>query len=276
MKVGFVDYYLGEWHANHLPDILKKISGDLKTDVQLAYAWAEREPSPVDGETTDGWCRKFGAERCTTIAELCEKSDGIVILSPTNPEYHLGYAKQVLPFGKPTFIDKPVAVNEAEAREIFALAEKYHAPCYSSSALRYARELKDVKAPTFIATTGGITTYEEYIIHQIEMVVATLGIGATGVRAVKMGELVHFEISYPDARSANMTMTGDPMMPFTAILGNAKERKFREITSDFFYDAYADMVRFFADGKVSFDPAEVMEVAKIRDMTLAAVKSIGL
>ncbi|MCQ2413971.1 MAG: Gfo/Idh/MocA family oxidoreductase [Clostridia bacterium] len=277
MKIGFIDLYLGNWHATHLPDILKKIATDRGADVQLAYAWAKEDVSPVTGQTTDEWCKTYGAERCATIAEVCEKSDCIAILSPTNPEYHLPFAKEVLPFGKPTFIDKPFAVNAKEAEEILAIAKEYNTPVYSSSALRYATEIHAVEKPIFIATTGGITTYEEYIIHQIEMVVAALGIGATGVNAVKMGELVHFEIFYPDGRTANMMASGDAaVMPFTVIVGNDKDRKFKEVTSDIFYAAYDDMVRFFTEKTCSFDPEETVEVMRIRDMTLEAVKRIGL
>ena len=77
-KIGFVDYYISEWHANNYPAWMQEANEKLGLDYQVAYAWAEEDISPVDGVSTDQWCEKTGVERCQTIAELCEKSDVIV------------------------------------------------------------------------------------------------------------------------------------------------------------------------------------------------------
>ena len=88
-KIGFVDYYISEWHANNYPVWIKEICEQTGEEFCIAYAWAERYDSPYDGRNTDEWCAAFGAEKCETIAELCEKSDYILVLSPSNPEKHL-------------------------------------------------------------------------------------------------------------------------------------------------------------------------------------------
>ena len=95
-KIGFVDLYISEWHANNYPGWMAKINEQLGYDFEIAYAWAEIDTSPNDGVTTAEWCEKFGAEKCDTIEELCEKSDMIVILAPSNPEKHLEYAETAL------------------------------------------------------------------------------------------------------------------------------------------------------------------------------------
>ena len=95
-KIGFVDYFISEWHANNYPAWIERICAEMGADYKVAYAWAELDTSPVDGISTAEWCEKFGAERCATIDELCEKSDVIVILSPSNPETHLRYAEAVM------------------------------------------------------------------------------------------------------------------------------------------------------------------------------------
>ena len=38
-KIGFIDYYLSEWHANNYPDFIKKLTDDY----EVAYAWAEKD-----------------------------------------------------------------------------------------------------------------------------------------------------------------------------------------------------------------------------------------
>ena len=118
-RVGFIDYYIGESHANNYPGWFKEICEKSGLDYGVAYVWAELDVSPVTGETTDEWCAKTGAVRCETMKELCEKSDVIVVLAPSNPEKHLGYAQAVLPYGKRTYIDKTFAPNLPTAQEIF-------------------------------------------------------------------------------------------------------------------------------------------------------------
>ena len=143
-KIGFVDYYISEWHANNYPKWIKEISAELGEDFEVCYAFAEMDISPVDGVTTDEWCKKMGVERCDIVGELCEKSDFIMILAPSNPEKHLGYCKEAFKYGKLTYVDKTFAPNSEIAEEIFALGERYGTKFFSTSALRYAEELSDI------------------------------------------------------------------------------------------------------------------------------------
>jgi hypothetical protein len=177
-KIGFVDYYVSEWHANNYPAWIAEECAKAGLDYALSYVWAEREISPVDGRSTAEWCREFGAEPCATLEELCEKSDVIVLLAPSNPEKHLPYAKTVLSYGKPTYIDKTFAPSLSEAKEIFALAEQYGTPFFSSSALRYEKGLDATEDCRHITVFQSGSSCNEYVIHAIEMVVKTLGTGA--------------------------------------------------------------------------------------------------
>ena len=131
--IGFVDYYLSEWHANNYPIWIREICERTGKQFCVKYAWAERDISPVDGRSTDEWCKAFGVEKCDTIEELCEKSDYILVLAPSNPETHLRFAEKVLPFGKRTYIDKTFAPDDQTAQKIFAIAQKYSTPFFSSS-----------------------------------------------------------------------------------------------------------------------------------------------
>ena len=55
-KIGFVDYYISEWHANNYPVWIKELDCGYK----VTHAWAELGVSPVDRRTTEQWCDKFG------------------------------------------------------------------------------------------------------------------------------------------------------------------------------------------------------------------------
>jgi hypothetical protein len=273
-KIGFVDYYVSEWHANNYPKWIAQANEVLGTDYQVAYAWAELDTSPIDGVTTAQWCEKFGATPCATLRELCEKSDAILILAPTDPDKHLPYAKEVLPFGKPTYIDKTFAPDLATAKEIFALAEKHGTPMFSSSALRYATELDEIAGSRQLAVTGSGRTADEYLVHQAEMLVKTLKTGAKKARAVQMGLLTVFEVAYGDDRRATMTYS-PKALPFTLLAEGGEKPLWKQVKSEFFPALLQDVLRFYESGTVSFDTAETLEIMAVREKALAALSTPG-
>lgn len=274
-KIGFVDFYISEWHANNYPVWIKEVCEEKGFEYELAYAWAEQELSPYDGRTTSQWCRDFGAEQCATIEELCTKADVIFILSPSNPEKHLAYAKEVLRFGKPTYIDKTFTQNLAEAEQIFAIAKEYGTPFFSSSALRYEGALDDCEDCRHITVFMSGSSAAEYIIHDIEMVVKKLGVGANRVICIENGDQKFFHLGYNDDRTACLVYA--PFgLPGATIMqsadGNGVTAKSR---SKIFNELIADILRFFGELTVSFDTAETLEAMKIRDAVLASLDRCG-
>lgn len=254
--IGFIDYYLSEWHANNYPIWIK----DLGEDFQIRYAWAEEYVSPVDGRNTDEWCRDFGAEKCDTIDELCQKSDYIVILAPSNPEKHLAYAKAALPYKKRTYIDKTFAPDFETTQTIFNMS---NTEFFSTSALRYATELSGLEQSRAVITTGGGSNFDEYIVHQIEMAVKTIQEKPTAVRMQIQGSQIISSVQFENGKSAQMLYA--PTYPFT-INADTKngESVYRQIQSDIFPALMADILHFFKTGEISFDPAQTLDVMKIR------------
>ena len=271
-KIGFVDYYISEWHANNYPTWMAGC--ELGGEYKVAYAWAELDASPEDNVTTDEWCAKYGAEKCNTLEELCEKSDYIVILAPSHPDKHFGYAETVLKYGKRTYIDKTFAPDLETAKKIFAIAEENGTPFFSTSALRYATELDEYPACKSVTTSGGGETAEEYIVHQIEMLVKKIGVGATEICADDFGAQITFRVKYNDDRQAMMIYGHS--MPFAAYMSaEGSSPKYKAAKSSYFTIFVADMLRFFKEGTTSFDIAETLEVMKIRDGALKAEKNRG-
>lgn len=268
-KIGFVDYYISEWHADNYPAWIERICADMGVDYKIAYAWAELDVSPVSGVSTAEWCEKFGAEPCATIDELCEKSDVIVILSPSNPDTHLRYAEAVLKYGKRTYIDKTFAPDAATAKEIFALAEKYNTPFFSTSALRYATELDSVNEPDSLLVTGGGSNLPEYFIHLGEMVVKKIG-AIRSVKATKSGS--QWIIQAKTANGKDATMIYAPAMPYGAYMTKDGKETWKSIKSPFFDGLIADMLSFFETGKQSFAASETLDVMALRDAVLKAVE----
>lgn len=269
VKVGFIDYFLDEWHANNYPKWFKAASEKLGEEFVVSYAWAELDAPPHGGKTTKEWCEAKGVEACATLRDVCEKSDVIVVLSPDNPERHLDYAKAVLPFGKRTYIDKTFAPDYATALRMFGIAREYNTPFFSSSALRYAEELKALDAPDHIITTGG-GLLSRYIVHQAEMVVAKLGLGVSRVMARKQGPVTVFSVDYENGKRA--TVLHAPAFGFQISLAK-EEGEITPLTpaaSPFFAALIEDMARFFLEGTTSFDTDETLEVMKLIDLCLLA------
>lgn len=275
-KIGFVDYYMSEWHANNYPAWIAKACEKLGLDYKVSYAWAEKDISTVDGKSTDEWCEKFGVEKCETLAELCEKSDFIIVLAPSNPETHLRYAEEVLKHKKPTYIDKTFSPDLATAKKIYDLGEKYGTPFFSTSALRFAAELDNCANCQQIFVTGGGSSLEEYIIHLIEMVVKKLGVGAQKLKAERFGAQTFLHATYDDGRAANMLFADS--IPYTAYMKDC-DPAVRPVTvtakGGFFDGLIESILNFFENGKYSFDPAETLEVMKLREGAILAEANMG-
>ncbi|MBQ9975802.1 MAG: Gfo/Idh/MocA family oxidoreductase [Clostridia bacterium] len=265
MNIGFVDYYLSEWHANNYPAWIKEASDELC----VKYAWAEEYVSPVDNVNTDEWCEKYGVEKCNTLAELCEKSDFIIILSPSNPEKHLEYAKEVLKHGKNTYIDKTFTPSYEEAAEIFSLAKQYGTKFFSTSALRYASELETVAESQNLITTGGGSNLEEYVIHQIEMAVKTVKAEPMAIKLDTQGNQIIWTVAFDNG--GRWTGIYSPYLPFTV----CGDKGYQAVTSKFFPTLISTILDFFKTGALPFDTEETLKAMKIRDAILKAYKLPG-
>lgn len=272
--IGLVDYYVSEWHANHYPAWIQEQSQKAGTGFCVKYAWAETYRSPVDGRSTDEWCRDFGVERCETIDELCRKCAYILILAPSNPEKHPAYAQAVLKYGKHTYIDKTFAPGYDEAQAIFDMAAQYGTKCFSSSALRYASELHGLEDCRAVITTGGGDSFDEYIIHQVEMIVKTIAQKPKAVRVEKQGSQYIGSVLFENGRKAAMAYA--PPYPFTIQADTSRhESVFREIRSDFFKALITDILHFFETGNISFDISQTLDVMRIRSALIQSKRRPG-
>jgi hypothetical protein len=262
-KIGFVDYYLSEWHANNYPGWIKA----LDCGYEVTHAWAELDISPVDGKSTDEWCKSLDIKKCTSIDELCTECDAVIILAPTNPEKHLGYAEAVLKHGKPTYIDKTFAPDLKTAEKIFSIARDHSTPFFSTSALRFADELCELVGGDNFIITGGGSNFPEYAVHTIEMAVKLLDDKVTSTSVIYQGEQRICSMTTQNGKKA--TIIYAPPLPFTVACNNANGKAvYAKITSDFFANLMKDIVRFFEKQTVSFNTDETLEVMKIRDSLL--------
>ena len=267
--IGFVDYYISEWHANNYPQWIKDVCAESGRNFEVKYVWAEKYISPVDGRNTDEWCAEYGCEKCETLAELCQKCDYIMVLSPSNPEKHLKYAEEVLKYGKNTYIDKTFAPDFETAKMIFDIAQKYGTRFFSTSALRYADELEDLKSENAIIFGSG-GNIEEYIIHQIEMAVNVTGEKPMSLKLEQQGKQYICHIAFENKKRA-VLIYGE-QIPYAICAEDENGNSvYRTIESSFFKNMISDILRFFENGEYSFDIAQTLDVMKIRTGVIEAL-----
>ena len=132
---------------------------------------------------------EWGVEIVDDIPTLCSKVDA-VLLESVDGRTHLAQVKAVFEAGKPVFIDKPLAASLEDVREIARLGKKHGVPWFSTSSLRYADAVADVKVEGLrgAITWGPASVHPThhldlswYAVHPIELLYTIMGPGCVSV-----------------------------------------------------------------------------------------------
>lgn len=268
IKIGFIDYYLDEWHANNYPRMIKELS-DGKYEVAYAYGMID---SPIGGMTNKEWAVQNGVELIDTIEELVEKSDRIIVLSPDNPEMHEELCKIPLKSQKLVYVDKTFAPDRATAERIFAYTDENNTKCYSSSALRFSSELKNIdKKEIYKIYSEGPGVYEIYSIHQIEPIISLMECRAKQVMFTGESNHPSMIVKFEDGRFAQMYQTYNS--PFRLTIDTENDRSdIYTIESDYFGLFLKELIKFFDTGIVPVPHEQTIDVIAVREAGLKAMK----
>ncbi|MBR5767630.1 MAG: hypothetical protein IKX86_03000 [Clostridia bacterium] len=269
MKIGFIDYYLDEWHANNYPEWIKEASHG---EMEVAWAYGDR-PSPYTGMTTSQWCEKHGVKEVGTIGELTDLSDGIIVLSPDNCEEHERLCQIPLRSGKPVYVDKTFAPDLPTAARIFAVAEKYGTPCWTTSALRFADEYKGIDTDGIKAiNTWGPMKFETYSIHQLEPLFMLMKAKAEKVMYIPGENYYLVCYRFEDGRVGSISGFF-PAAPFAMQIGSSSGNKDITVKSDFFKRFIEALVGFFRTGEAPVSHAESLSIMAARGAAIEASKN---
>jgi hypothetical protein len=267
-KIGFIDYYLDEWHANKYPEWIEQASGGT---MKVTYAFGMTDaPNGRDNAT---WCRDMGIELLPTIEAVVENSDYLVVLSPDHPEFHEELSLLPLQSGKPVFVDKTFAPDRLTAIKLFQLATKHGTPLYSSSALRFAPEYAEASGKEIdTLCSQGPGKYANYAVHQIEPIVALMGAGAQRVMSIGTTQTPALLIGFPHGRQA--TIHHIQGSPFTLALQYEDGHSARfAAEADFFAAFIGNLVQFFRTGISTVEPAETIAVITLIEYGLIAAQT---
>lgn len=266
MKIGFIDYFLDEWHANHYVGWLNKESGG-RLEVTHAYGMID---SP-QGVSSEQWCRDKGIKHCRTIAETIEKCDALIILSPDHAQMHEELCALPFQSGKPVYVDKTFAPSGAAARRMADAARAGKTPWWSASALRFADEYQQVERKAiFSIHSHGPGRFENYGIHQMEPLLMLLQSPLKRVMGLSQPSVSTLLMELADGRVATLTCNeggGDFGMNFFKGDGSQSVN----IQSDFFAAFIRALCRFFETGEI---PLQVSDTLDIMDALEAGCKAL--
>ena len=198
---------------------------------------------------------------------MFDECDCLVVLSPDNSERHEDLADLALQSGKPVYIDKPIAPSLAAAKRLFEKAHRYHTPMMSSSALRYGSALEKAltylgPAPVHFTAVRGGGVFHIYAIHQIEMLVMAMGIGAKRVMQCGTDKADMMLVDYGDGRRGTINLVG--WNPFGISLRYGDDKFVAIDTMDDFFPRFVEaMLAFFETGVSSVPENETLEIAAL-------------
>lgn len=272
-KIGFIDYYLDEWHANNYPALIRETSGG---ELEVAYAYGMIDSPLPGGMTTDQWCEKYNIPRCLTIEELIEKSDCLLVLSPDNCEMHEQLCQLPLRSGKLTYVDKTFAPDKETAERLFALAEEYGTSCYSTSALRFASEYQELDPAEITAINcWGPNDFNTYSIHQLEPLMMLMKAEPDRVMWLDGEKWMTLAIHFRDGRSATVSCFGTGS-PFAANVAGREESRLIQVQSDFFRAFIEELCRFYRTGEVRVPHKDTVSIMAVRGAGLKAQQTPGV
>ena len=136
--------------------------------------------------------QQYGVEIVDSIKKLLLKVD-VVLLETNDGRPHLEQAREVFRAGKPVFIDKPVAGSLADVVTIYKEASDKNIPLFSSSSLRYMKNVQAVRNENKIGKVLGADAFSPaslephhpdlfwYGIHGVEVLFTVMGTGCETV-----------------------------------------------------------------------------------------------
>ncbi len=273
--IGFIDYYIDEWHSNNYPKFIADTEYGDAFKVTMA---SEVAPHP-ERRPLEQWCREMNIAQAHSPEEVVDNCDCILVLAPNNSEQHEALAAYALASGKPVYIDKTFAPTLAAARRLFERADQYHTPLMSTSALRYARSVLDCATPgdcRYFCGFGGGLWFDVYAVHQVEMMVALCGLKATRVMVNAAGTVHTAEVLFEDQKIGRINY--DPAMPgFRTMRAENNDFKLDVLDGDpYFKRLMSKIMEFFMTGRPSVPREQTCAVIAILEAIYQGIKTPGV
>lgn len=224
----------------------------------------------------------WGVKVTADFKEAVKDCDAVLI-EINDPAYHLQYFKKCAELGKPMFLDKPLADNFENGKEIYDIARKNNLKVFSCSSLRFVPQLiktiESMPEPLFsgfygplgLAPSGSSILW--YGVHAFEMLERTMGKGALRVFTVKDPSGVTVVVEYPGKKHAVVELIEDAYV-YGGVLRN-KEKSFPFVVdmSKAYSDLLSEIGKFFAGNNAPLYMEDTLEVMSMLDAAEKSFKS---
>ena len=233
----------------------------------------------IAAELRDQWHVTFYPD----IATLCKNVDAILIES-LDGRVHLEQARQVFAAHKPVFIDKPLSDSLAGAQEIAKLAKQNGVAWFSSSSLRYADWVQDLRSPGNLGVMAWGPGPQEahqkldlswYAIHPIEMLYTLMGPGCTEVTRTSTSDADVIVGRWKNGRIGTVRAIR-PYSGYGAVVFREKQILQSPPKAEFSYKLLVErIVQFFQTGRPPVPNDVTLEMFEFMDAAQRSVQSGG-
>jgi len=145
---------------------------------------------------------------CPDLADAYRGVDGVVIAAGDATQ-HLALATPALQAGLATFVDKPFAATVADAEAMIELSERYSAPLFCTSAVRFSSQMTALRAriaesigTPLAAHVIGTGDYTSYAVHSLECLISVWGGGVSRLQTLGEEGFDTIKLDYADGRRA--------------------------------------------------------------------------
>ena len=197
-------------------------------------------------------------------AYFLESSDG---------DQHLEQFKVLANFGKPVYIDKPLACNYDDAKAIVEIAKAKNVPLMSCSSIRYALGINDLKkeedTTVFACQAFGpmnlLEDYRDYFwygIHSTEIVFAMLGKGCESVQVIPFKDADLLLGKWADGRVGSILGNRNGVWEFGCTITTDKHQR-QAVASGavpYYSMLLKKVVPFFQTGVSPLDIEETLDI----------------
>ncbi|MBN2642357.1 MAG: Gfo/Idh/MocA family oxidoreductase [Victivallales bacterium] len=209
--------------------------------------------------------------------EIVEDIDSLAgldgyFLESVDGNQHLEQFKRLVKFGKPVFIDKPLACNYADAREIANIAREHNIPIMTASAIRYAKGIdklveidETVESCEAFGPMALLHDYRDYFwygIHSAEVLFSFMGQGCIAVQTFNTENVDVIVGTWGDGRIGTLRGNRVNANNFGCVITTNKATKFGEASGEIPY--YALMLKhiipFFETGNSPINFEESLEI----------------